>query len=202
MKQTLPQSLRLGLAAAALIVTGASAQAQESNVSFIDVSENVLTGGFSLADVQAFTSLTGTGLNFALDTEQGSSTTPAGYGTVPTAAIDGITTGVYDGGPTSDLWHEPEADTGKLNTYRVALDTPQTVGSIRLFGRTGCCEDRDNDIQVTLRNANGDVLFTQATAIPDGADRQVLVSVPEPSAFVLGALGTAGLAFLRRRRAV
>jgi len=82
----------------------------------------------------------------------------------------------------------------------------QTVGSVNIFGRTDCCIERDgndtvSNLQLTLRDAGGAVLHQQAFGIPNDDQQILLATVPEPSALLLGGLGMAGLASLRRRRA-
>jgi len=195
MKQTpsFPQSLRLGLAAAALIVTGASAQAQINGVSSVDVTQNNLDY-FHLAEVLTFTSFNPDGNNLSL---AGVATaTSSGFGSVPSDANDGNTNGDFGVG---SVWHDGDANQGTIDTWTLTFSSPVSLGSVQLYGRTGCCVDRDNDITLTFRDAVGASLFSTTTGIPND-DQEIIVPVPEPSAFVLGALGTAGLAFLRRRR--
>jgi hypothetical protein len=73
------------------------------------------------------------------------------------------------------------------------------LDAIQLFGRTDCCQDRDNSLSLTLRNAGGAVLFTTLTGIPDNG-QQITVPVPEPSGLALLGIGLMSLAAMRRRR--
>ncbi len=193
--------LLVGSFLVALGVSSHVASAQFSGVKYLDISENVTTAGFSLAEVRAFSSLDGTGTNSALDTNLGdvsAETEFSGYGTAPTNAIDGNTAGSYAVSP-NNIAHELDGRQGILDTFTVTFDSLVTVGSIELFGRTDCCQDRDNNIQVTLRDAAGGVLFDTATGIPD-ADQHLLIAVPEPGTFALLGIGAASLLARRHRR--
>ena len=167
------------------------AYGQVSGVTSIDVTQNNIDY-FHLAEVQAFTGGVG-GTNQALS---GTATaTSSGFGTTPQDAIDGDTSGQYaNPGP---IWHDGEAANTTADTWSVVFANPVTIDTVRLFGRTDCCQARDNNITLTLRGTSG-VLFTTQTGIPD-ATQQITIAVPEP-ALGLAGVAVAGLSLRRRRR--
>ncbi len=191
------------------------AQAVTFGVSRIEIVGN--TQGWALAEVQAFES--GTGINKALAANGGVASYPTGvdggfadtagdtsgstFGTVPLDANDGNTDGNFGNG---SVWHSDDPSFAN-DTFRITLASPTDLDAVALFGRTDCCQNRDNDLVLNLRDANGNLLFTSAAGIPDQGQTLRITNltggtavVPEPA--MMSLLGLAALGFIRRRNRI
>jgi hypothetical protein len=185
------------LSAAVLSAVGLASSA-EAQVKSLDVVMNA-NQWHQLAEVLAFE--TGSGINVAAQSAGGVATaTSSGFSTNPTQANDANTNGAY-GGATGSLWHSgvdpaggPAVAVGQ--TWTVTFANPVSLDSVQVFGRTDCCQDRDSNLQLILRDAGGVQLFSQQFGIPDD-DQEVTIAVPEPAG--LGILSAAAVGLLARR---
>ncbi len=107
-----------------------------------------------IAELQAFE--TGTGINKAVQSEGGVATaTSWGWGGVPTRANDGNTDGNYGSG---SVWHSNEGTGG---TLMVTLASPTALDSVHIWGRTDCCQSRQDDFNLIVSDAGGNELFNE-----------------------------------------
>ena len=188
------------LSAVAFLALAAATQAQLPNVSILEVTDSVPDNDGpnnlynTLAEVRALSGTT----NLALAATP--TATSSAFGTVPSDANDGNTDGNYGNG---SVWHSGSSGPpGALSpqTFTLTFATPVTLDLVQLFGRTDCCQGRDDALTLTLRDASFNVLFTTATGIPsDDQEISIPIPVPEPSASLL-VVAAAGLGLIRRRR--
>jgi hypothetical protein len=186
-----------GLALAALAVPAAHGQATRLRVTQADSAIAADQRFLQLAEVQALSGLTNVALSSAGATAGASS---SGFDTIPSMANDGNTNGAY-GGATGSLWHSGAAAVGEF--WEVTFASPTTIDTINLFGRSDCCQDRDNNLTVQLFDAGGTAIFTQTNVNlqPDAGQGVATIAVPEPSVLALGGVVLFGLGLRRRRRA-
>lgn len=190
--------LFVGLAAPA-------AQALES-VKTINIRQN-LVDSWHLAEVEGIQ--TYTGINLALQANGGVASatgTTSGFGTILGDGNDGIRFGNYGAG---SLWHDDgDAQAGEI--YTITLANPSSLSAISIFGRTDCCQGRDDNLTLELRDAGGVLLYSVNFGIPNIPDSgsttavngiTLLLPVPEPATATLGLLSVGGLMLRRRRMA-
>jgi|GEM_PF-4873495 len=122
-----------------------------------------------IAELQAFETLTGT--NKALQSEGGVATAKdSGHGGVPSRANDGNTNGNYGSG---SVFH---SNSGKDAWLQIELSAETDLDSVHFWGRTDCCQNRQDDFNLIIENASGDVLYNQQhTGIGTSSGRNQLI---------------------------
>ena len=109
-----------------------------------------------VAELQAFEVVTGT--NVAQQSNGGVATaTSVGYGGAATRANDGNTSGSWG---NASIWHSDEWDKPGA-TLTIALANPTTLQNLKFYGRTDCCQTRQNDFTINLLDASNSVLLTK-----------------------------------------
>ena len=140
-------------ASALAIAFAASQQTQAvvTNVKSIQLVQN-LNETFQIAEIQAFE--TGSGINKALSSNGGvASASSSGFGTNPTLVNDNNLAGNHP-----NEWHSNDAAGAFI---RVDLAAPTSIDSVSVFGRTDCCQNRQDDFNLIMRNAANQVVFFQ-----------------------------------------
>ncbi len=195
-------SLLLTIGLIAVLASSASA-APLFGAKTIDVRKN--GGEWHLAEILAFE--TGTGINVAEQSNGGVASVTVGssqFGTIPGDANDGNLDQSFGGG---SVWHSGNTPG---ETMRFELAAPTDLDSIDLLGRTDCCQNRDDDLTVTIYDELGAEIFTADVGIPDAGQRLSFEVdggtppvVPEPASIaiwsILG-LCLAGYGYRRRRQ--
>ena len=183
-----------------------AAQALEF-VKTINIRQN-LADSWHLAEVEGIQ--TGTGVNLASQANGGVASatgTTAGFGSIFGDGNDGNRIGNFNVG---SVWHDDgDADTGEI--YTITLANPSNLSAISIFGRTDCCQGRDDNLTLELRNAGGVLLYSVNFGIPNVPDTSSTTAVngitlqlpvvPEPATATLGLISVAGLMLRRRRMA-
>ena len=140
--------------ASALVVAAAASQATHAtvtNVTTIELIQNV-NETFQIAEIQAFQ--TGTGINKALSSNGGvASASTEGYGTVAGIVNDGNLDGNYP-----NVWHSNDPDYAGAKVT-VTLAAPTSIDSVTVFGRTDCCQNRQDDFNLIMRNAASQIVY-------------------------------------------
>lgn len=106
------------------------------------------TQALSLGEVQAFTS---DGVNVALKGTASQSSTA--HGGAASRAINGFTSGIWSSG---NVTHTTKHDGNKW--WKVVLDQPYPVVTIKVYNRRDCCNTRLNGAVLTARDSSGTVL--------------------------------------------
>lgn len=125
--------------------------------------------------------------------------TPNYYG--PENLVDGVVAN------SDDLYHS--GGTSPSEFVQLSFATPQDLSSLTLYGRVELATYR-NIYNVEIRNASGDLLFSQTLDARGGPNLQgpatvtfdrVAAGVPEPGtwAMMLAGFGAAGVGMRRRR---
>jgi hypothetical protein len=114
-------------------------------------------------------------------------------------ANDGNTSGQY-AADTGSLWHSGASAVGEF--WEVTFADPTEISTINLYGRSDCCQNRDNRLTVQLFDAGGTAVFTASNVAlsPDVGQGFATIAVPEPGFLGLLGFGAAGLLARRRRR--
>jgi hypothetical protein len=107
--------------------------------------------------------------------------------TAPENTIDGITAGSYSLG---QIFH----DGIKGSTLTITFNSLQNLSSIQIFGRTGCCSNRDI-YNVSFFGEQSNNLQTINSLFPS-----VITDVPEPNTLAIFALVIMGLAARRFKK--
>ena len=90
---------------------------------------------------------------------------------------------------------------------QIDFAAPTTLSSLSIYGRNGCCQDRDL-FNVTIYNANGDTLFSGQLddRFANGGAASVTfdapATVPEAATWALMIAGFGMVGFAARRRKV
>ncbi len=188
----------------AILACAASSHAATVFADRIIVTNSVPNNGPNVAthwaEVQVFAQ--GSGTNVAASANGGSSSASStGWGTQTSWAIDGNTNGDFGG---NSLWHDNDGQGGgaEPDIYTVVFSSPVNVDSFNIHGRSGCCENRDDNFLVEFYN--GATLVGSNAASIGGTFSTgvtpIIAIVPEPAAISAGLLVLGALS-LRRRRA-
>lgn len=134
---------------------------------YIRVVQNV-NDTFQVAELQAFE--TGTGTNVAL---AGTATAKDNYGnnsSLPGRAIDGNTSGQWG---DSSVWHS----NSKAGTWlEIDLGSAKDLDSVHFWGRTDCCQSRQDDFNLIVSDASNNELYNQRlTGIGTSPGRNQLI---------------------------
>jgi hypothetical protein len=118
-------------------------------------------------------------------------------GNSPNKAIDGIS----GAQPFPEIFHSKTYFSGEL--LRITFAASAELDSVSVFGRSGCCTDRDL-FEMALLDEQGQVLFEARVDSRSGqegfADLSRASNVPAPAPLGLLAAGLLGLAALQRRQ--
>ena len=88
----------------------------------------------------------------------------------------------------------------QLDQLTILFSGPKSVDLFDLWGRTDCCTERDDSIQVSFYNGAELVALNDTGIITDGTTGRVAISnVPEPTTAALFIAGCAALAGRCRR---
>lgn len=196
------------LLAAVLFVGLAAPMAQALEaVKTINIRQNAAIT-WHLAEVEGIQKFTG--INLASQANGGVASTSANIGAPCCGAIlgdgnDGNRIGNFGVG---SVWHD-EGDDEAGEVYTITLATPASLSAVNVFGRTDCCQGRDDNLTLELRDINGILLHSVNFGIPNipdtGSTTAIngitlqLPQIPEPATATLGLLGVAGLMARRRR---
>jgi hypothetical protein len=185
-------ALTAGTSASAAVVVGAkSVEITNALPDYLQVSE-LVANTFSNIDV-------------ALATDGATATASSVYQNgpaVPGKAIDGVFPTDYP-----NIFHSNGSGAGEF--LLVTFAAPQTLASLTIYGRNGCCRDRDLFNFKIFNAAGGLITSGQLDSRPPGSlDTSSTVTferpvggVPEPASWALMLVGFGGLgAVLRRRR--
>ncbi len=139
-------------------------------VRFIRVVQNV-NNTFQVAELQAFEA--GTGTNVAEQSAGGVATArDTGHGGVAPRANDGNTSGQWGDG---SVWHSG-SNAGTWLQIELAADTD--LDSVHFWGRTDCCQDRQDDFNLIIEDAGGTELYNQQhTGIGTSPGRNQLIQL-------------------------
>lgn len=138
----------------------------------------------------------GTGTDVALATQGGVATALNDYGgdSGPGAAIDGVS-----GTDFPAIYHSVGTPADYLD---ITLATPDTLSSLTIYGRNGCCQERDI-YNVSIFNATGGLLYSgvldDRTDAVAGATVTFSSPAPEPATWAMMVLGVGGLGAMARR---
>ncbi|MFN0125110.1 MAG: hypothetical protein ACKV19_00290 [Verrucomicrobiales bacterium] len=155
--------------------------------------------GFHITEVQVFEQ--GTAVNVAAASVGATATASStGWGTSPAWAIDGNTDGAFGANST---WHDLDGQAGddpnQADVLTVSFGSAKTVDSFDVWGRSDCCADRDDGINVDFF-LGGNLVVNQPSGITTGFNTGMTTIIPEPAVSALVA-GAALIGFRRRRRA-
>ncbi|MEX2214223.1 MAG: PEP-CTERM sorting domain-containing protein [Phycisphaeraceae bacterium] len=182
----------MAVVVASLIAKQNSAQAALIGATRIRITQNS-NEFLSIAELLA---LNGGLLNSAASSNGGvASQSSTGFGGVASRANDGNTNGVFGGNSVS---HTNVAAAGQF--WEVVLGSASDLESVFVFGRSDCCQNRDNNLTLQIFNASNAVIFQQNFGLsPDSGQGTFNVSfIPEPA--TLSMLALAGLGILGGRR--
>ena len=185
--------------ALAMLAGGSTADAQEASrlrVTQTETVQPVTERWLHLAEVQAFEA--GTGTNVAASANGGvASSSGIGFGGTANRANDGNTNGNYG---NNSVYHSDASAVGEF--WEVAFASPATIGSISIFGRSDCCQNRDDDLLVQLFDVGGNVIFAREDVrlFPNTGQGLATLVVPEPATFTLAGLGLMAFAIRRPGR--
>ena len=186
----------------ALLAFTASTQAAAILANRIVITSNNAAGdnAFHIAEIQVFQQ--GSATNVAASANGGTAiASSSGWGTAPSYAIDGNTSGGFG---SNSVWHNGTPDDTPAQfdpnaTISVTFSAPFVVDSYTIYGRDDCCAARDDSFNVQF--------FNGATLVSEQLNVGILVGnsmsgvpVPEPAVSLSGLLAL-GLLSLRRRRA-
>ena len=196
------------LLAAVLFVSWASSAAQAVNlVKTINIRQNTATT-WHLAEVEGIQFVTGVNLASQANGGVASATgTGAGFGSILGDGNDGNRIGNFGVG---SVWHD-DGDNVAGEIYTITLLNPSNLSAVNVFGRTDCCQTRDDNLTLELRDAGGVLLHSVNFGIPNIADTSSTTAingitlnlpvVPEPATASLAIMGAFGLIARRRRLA-
>ena len=158
------------------------------------------TTAFHISEVEVFEQ--GTATNVAASAAGATATASStGWGTQASWANDGGTDGAFG---SNSIWHDMDGQAGddplQLDQLTILFNGPKTVDLFDLWGRTDCCTERDDSIQVSFYNGAELVALNDTGIITDGTTGRVAISkVPEPTTAALLIAGCAALAGRCRR---
>ena len=132
---------------------------------------------FQVAEVQAFEA--GTGTNVALQSQGGVATAISwAHGSIPGDANDGNTRGEWGAG---SVWH---SSGGMGSWLTITLNAPTDLDAVRLWGRTDCCQNRQNDFYLIIKDAANNELYNEritGAGTSPGRNRLIDVTTPLPT---------------------
>lgn len=192
-------ALKVLSAMAIAVVVSRSAWADAVVADKVVITNTGATKAFHISEVEVFEQ--GSATNVAASAAGASATASStGWGTQPGWAIDGNTNGAFG---SNSIWHDMDGEAGddptQTDQLTILFGAPKTVDLFSLWGRTDCCTDRDDSIQVSFYNGASLVGLNNTGIIDNGTTGRVAIAnIPEPStAFFLA--GTALVALYRRR---
>ena len=187
-------------AAIAAVSFAAIAAQPAAAVSVVGATRVVVTSAVAtyiqVSELQAFAY--GTGTNVALASNGATASAASVYSgqSTPGNAIDGVTFVDYP-----NIYHS--AGTGSNEFLQIDFAAPATLSSLAIFGRNGCCEDRD-DFTVTIYNGVGTSLFTGNVDARSGSGSVTfdapVAGVPEVGTWTMMIAGFGLIGVARRRR--
>lgn len=148
-----------------------------------------------------------TGINLALQSNGGVASafgTGSGFGSILGDGNDGNRIGNYGVG---SVWHD-DGDNVAGEIYTITLANPSNLSAVNIFGRTDCCQTRDDNLTLELRDAGGLLLYSVDFGIPNIPSTasttatngiELILPVPEPATASLALMGLGGLMMRRRR---
>ncbi len=191
----------LKFAVAALAAVAAIAPA--GAVTVVGATKVVVTSAvptwIQIAELQAFTF---SATNVALQSNGGVATGSSVYqngSATPDQANDGIFPADYP-----NIFHSGTPNAGEF--LQIDFAGPATLSSLTIYGRNGCCQDRDL-FNVSIFNANGDTLFSgqlDARGAPGTLTFDAPSAVPEAATWglMIAGFGMTGLSMRRRKVAL
>ena len=190
------------IALAALVTVAAIAPANA--VTVVGATKVVVTNAIptwlQVAELQAFDF---SSTNVALQANGGVASASSVYqngAATPDQANDGVFPADYP-----NIFHSGSPNAGEF--LQIDFSGPATLSSLTIYGRNGCCQDRDL-FNISIYNANGDTLFSGQLDARNGGPASVTfdapVGVPETAtwALMIAGFGMTGLSLRRRKIAL